>query len=427
MGHKPKEQVGDTFRLSIQRPAHQGKAVGFAPSGVVVLVAGGVVGDTLEVEVARVAKRHLEARIVRVLSPSPHRIPPRCAAAAHGAGCCDFSHLDPDYELEVKATILRSHLERMGKLETIAPIDIVELAREHWRCRFRLGIDSSGRLGQRAPRSHKIITEQCLQYPEVLSVEVARWQREPQPQHVGKELLCAIDDQGNLHTELHLAAQRAPRRHQAQHARRSTPAPAPSRRPDSTQHYVVGGHTFDVTIDGFWQAHRDAAATYHDIIRQWLENINNNDAAENSQLCAWDLYGGVGLFIPVLQQCGYGQIYSVESAPVVDSFNQPNVEFVTSAVERWVSSERAVQAPPHVVIADPPRSGAGAAVIEGIAKQQPQLVVHIGCDPVAFARDIGLWSSHGYVPTKITIVNAFPGTHHFETLALLQPRQNTHN
>lgn len=426
MGKKPNEQVGDTFSLSVQRPAHQGKGVGFAPSGVVVLVAGGVVGDTLQVEVTRVAKRHLEARILKVDIPSPHRTEPRCTAAAHGAGCCDFSHIDPDYELEVKRTILRSHLERMGKLETIAPIDIVELDRAHWRCRFRLGIDSSGRLGQRAPRSHEVITEQCLQFPEVLSAEVARWQREPQPHHAGKELLCAVDDQGNLHTELIEPPRRPPRRHQPQRAKRAASSRVNNRRPSSTQHYVVGGHTFDVTIDGFWQAHRDAAATYHEIIRQWLETINN-DAAESSQLCAWDLYGGVGLFIPVLQQCGYGQIYSVESAPVIDSFNQPNVEFITSTVERWVSCEQALTARPQLVVADPPRSGAGASVIKGIAKHQPEVVIHIGCDPVAFSRDIGLWSTQGYVPTQITMVNAFPGTHHFETLALLRPRQNTHN
>ena len=76
---------------------------------------------------------------------------------------------------------------------------------------------------------------------------------------------------------------------------------------------------------------------------------------------------------------------------------------------------------PDVVVLDPPRVGAGADVVTRIAARKPQRVIHIGCDPATFATDIWAWSQAGYHLSDIVVVNAFPGTHHFETLGLLQP------
>jgi tRNA/tmRNA/rRNA uracil-C5-methylase (TrmA/RlmC/RlmD family) len=46
-------------------------------------------------------------------------------------------------------------------------------------------------------------------------------------------------------------------------------------------------------------------------------------------------------------------------------------------------------------------------------------VVHIGCEAASFARDIGLYRGHGYSVEKIKVFDAFPLTHHTESVALL--------
>ena len=93
------------------------------------------------------------------------------------------------------------------------------------------------------------------------------------------------------------------------------------------------------------------------------------------------------------------------------------MEFRTATVE-----EVAAQLPkPVSVILDPPRTGAGADVIAAVAVAEPRKVLHVGCDPATFARDLAAWSEHGYRLQRLAMVNAFPGTHHFETLALLVP------
>ena len=47
-----------------------------------------------------------------------------------------------------------------------------------------------------------------------------------------------------------------------------------------------------------------------------------------------------------------------------------------------------VTGPVDLVVLDPPRSGAGAAVVRAIAAAGPRAVAYVACDPAAFARDV---------------------------------------
>ncbi|HHU44691.1 MAG TPA: RNA methyltransferase, partial [Actinomycetales bacterium] len=75
-----------------------------------------------------------------------------------------------------------------------------------------------------------------------------------------------------------------------------------------------------------------------------------------------------------------------------------------------------------LVVLDPPRTGAGAAIVRAIATARPGAVLHIGCDPATFARDARAWADNGYRIESLEVVDAFPGTHHLETIALLAPQ-----
>ena len=120
-------------------------------------------------------------------------------------------------------------------------------------------------------------------------------------------------------------------------------------------------------------------------------------------------------------QGGHTAVYSVDYSPAAAA-PQPglagiDVHFRTAKVEQVAS-----QLPqPASVILDPPRTGAGNDVVAAVAAAKPQRILHIGCDPATFARDLAAWSEHGYRAKRLAMVNAFPGTHHFETLALLVP------
>ena len=67
---------------------------------------------------------------------------------------------------------------------------------------------------------------------------------------------------------------------------------------------------------------------------------------------------------------------------------------VRADVDRWVERPGAL-AGADLVVLDPPRTGAKAAVVAAIAQARPRAVAYVACDPVALARDVATFAEHG--------------------------------
>jgi tRNA/tmRNA/rRNA uracil-C5-methylase (TrmA/RlmC/RlmD family) len=141
-----------------------------------------------------------------------------------------------------------------------------------------------------------------------------------------------------------------------------------------------------------------------------------------------DLYAGVGLFGLGLAGTGpsaKGDLTLVEADRRATGLARRNgagrpVTVIRAPVQRWVAGSTAPRSA-DVVVLDPPRSGAGRAVVEAVASWRPRAVAYIACDPVALARDLATFRALGFGPSSIVALDLFPTTHHVETLALLQP------
>ena len=84
-------------------------------------------------------------------------------------------------------------------------------------------------------------------------------------------------------------------------------------------------------------------------------------------------------------------------------------------------ARRRITAPVDVVVLDPPRTGAGAAVVRVIAAAAPRAVAYVACDPAALARDIGVFRHLGWQLADLRAYDCFPMTQHVECVALLLP------
>ncbi|MCQ9676188.1 class I SAM-dependent RNA methyltransferase [Corynebacterium sp. BF-R-2] len=409
--------TGESFDISIERMAHGGVGIGSAPDGRVCFVAGGFPGDLLTVTARKVKKSFVEADLTAVVKPGPHRVESSCPAAERGAGCCDFAELDPAVEPEIKVEVLLDQLRRVARIETTPEVDSIDLEPQRgWRTRVRLGVDKHGRAGTRKRGSTELITDvACTQLAEgLVDGLVGPNARTFTP---GAEVIAVIDSDGNRHV---VESRKASRGRRVETVREVIEAPTA----DVVQR--ADGHEFRFPPTAFWQAHVAAPDMYTRIAREWLA-AEDTDAANTGQCAAWDLYGGVGLFVPALAEVtapkgGHTTVYSVDYSPSASGTQQGldgiDVEFRTAKVEQVAD-----QLPqPTTVVLDPPRTGAGADVITAVASASPRKVVHVGCDPATFARDLAYWSERGYHLHRLAMINAFPGTHHFETLALLVPQ-----
>ena len=75
---------------------------------------------------------------------------------------------------------------------------------------------------------------------------------------------------------------------------------------------------------------------------------------------------------------------------------------------------------PDIVVLDPPRSGAGAAVVGTVVAAQPRAVAYVACDPAAFARDVATFRAAGWELAGLRAFDAFPMTHHVECVGLFR-------
>jgi 23S rRNA (uracil1939-C5)-methyltransferase len=76
--------------------------------------------------------------------------------------------------------------------------------------------------------------------------------------------------------------------------------------------------------------------------------------------------------------------------------------------------------PRDVVVLDPPRTGAEAAVAE-MNRIAPSRIVYVSCHPATLARDAQvLVERHGYRLRSVRVFDMFPHTHHVEALALFE-------
>lgn len=379
-------------------PAANGGSCVARHEGRVVFVRYALPGERVRVRVTAEKGSYWHADAVQILEASPGRVESLCPiAGADGAGCCDLAFADPAAARLLKGQVVANQLARLGDYRWEGVAEPVGAAGPYgWRTRVRLHTDAEGRPGYHRYHSTDLVTDlRCRQLPDgmLAGVEGSRFA-------AGEQVQVVIDDDGGRHIAV------------------STPRSRGMTLAEGTGEVVhrVGDRQWRLPVDAFWQSHRDAATTYDALVRDW--------SGELPGARAWDLYGGAGVFAAALAGAvgERGRVLSVDtsraaSAAARDALTDlHSVRVVTGSVRRVLAEQRRVA---DVAVLDPPRAGAGKPVIELLAAAGVARVIHIGCEAAAFARDVGLYRSHGYRVEDIRVFDAFPLTHHVECVALL--------
>jgi tRNA/tmRNA/rRNA uracil-C5-methylase (TrmA/RlmC/RlmD family) len=394
----PPPALGE-LTLTVGPPANGGSCVA-RHDGRVIFVRYALPGERVRVRVTADRGSYWHAETVEVIDPSADRVASLCPiAGVDGAGCCDLAFVDPVAARALKADVVSNQLARLGDYQWHGEaLSLTPTGATGWRTRIRLDVGADGRPGFHRYRSDELVTGlDCGQLPGGMTdgLTGTAWP-------LGAHLHVVLDDDGQRHVA----------RTVRQGKRNTTEVVEGS----GLGVQRVGRHSWQVPITGFWQAHRDAARTYSELIGDW--------ARPAAGMTAWDLYGGAGLFAAVLADAvgESGQVITVDSARAASRAaratltDQPQVRVVSDSVRRALTAQRGTA---DVAVLDPPRGGAGREVIDLLAAAGVPRIVHIGCEAASFARDIGLYQRHGYAVEKLSVFDSFPLTHHIECVALL--------
>jgi tRNA/tmRNA/rRNA uracil-C5-methylase (TrmA/RlmC/RlmD family) len=385
--------------LTVGAPANGGSCVA-RHDGRVVFVRYALPGERVRVRVTADRGSYWHAETVEVVEPSDDRSASLCPiAGVDGAGCCDLAFVDPAAARALKAEVVSNQLARLGNYQwedTVQPISAA--GPTGWRTRIKLDVGADGRPGFHRYHSDELVADlNCGQLPPEMIDGLTDVAWPP-----GAHLHVVVDDDGQRHVA-----------RTVRHGRRNSTEVVEGSYQGVQR---AGRHSWQVPVTAFWQAHRDAARTYSDLVGDW--------ARPDPGMTAWDLYGGAGVFAAVLGDAvgESGQVVSVDSSRAATRSARatladlPQVSVITDSVRRALTAQRAGA---DVAVLDPPRGGAGREVIDLLAAAEVPRIVHIGCEAASFARDIGLYQRHGYAVDKISVFDSFPLTHHIECVALL--------
>ncbi len=114
---------GDILELRIDSSGFEGTSIA-RYEGMVVFVEGAVAGDAVRAQIVRTKKKHLEAKVVEVLQPSPNRTTPRCKYFGTCGGC-RWQHVQYDSQLAFKQQHVVDALERIGGFKGIQVLPII--------------------------------------------------------------------------------------------------------------------------------------------------------------------------------------------------------------------------------------------------------------------------------------------------------------
>ncbi len=425
---------------------HDGEGI-VRGEGKTVFVAGALPGESVRFRRTRTHRQHDEAELVEVLTPVPERVVPRCAHFGICGGCA-LQHLSSAAQLEAKHTELRDNLERLGRVSPRTWLPPLRGPVWSYRRRARLGAKFVTKKGRVLVGFRERLTPYLadVQHCDVLAPPIGDLItplaelimtlsiRERVPQ-----IEVAVADNAVALVFRVLAPPSAAdlerlRAFGVTHRLRLYLQPGGL---DSVQELDAPGEPLHYRLPRF-QIELQFLPTDFIQINGAVNEALVSRAVELLELTATDrvldLFCGIGNFtLPMARSAG--RVVGVEGdATLVARARHnarlnavENAEFHVADLARLPAEPQALAGVPwlrgdytHVVL-DPPRAGA-REVLASIARLEPRRVLYISCHPGSLARDLGvLVTEHGFTLEAAGVLDMFPHTAHFESLALLKP------
>jgi tRNA/tmRNA/rRNA uracil-C5-methylase (TrmA/RlmC/RlmD family) len=448
-------ETRNELTLDVGPVAHGGHCVA-RHEGRVVFVRHGIPGEKVRVRLTDdgPSAKFWRADVVEVLEPSPDRVPhfwdladsARSWSHRHPpVGGAELGHISLARQRSLKADVLAEQLKRLAGVEippagqiTVEAVGLAsgdgaggDTAGLGWRTRAGFAVTPAGKLGMHAHRSDAVlpVREMPLAVDGINALRL--WEIDLQgidrvevaaPANGSRPLVLLVPAPGTRSKRLSAILAHLP-----DDVSVASLDPAIGEvlqlRGRTYVQESAAGHEYRVTGDGFWQIHRDAPDTLVGAVTGFLHD--GGYLAAGSVVA--DLYAGAGLFTaPLADAVGEtGSVLSVEGAPGTSRDARKNlhdaaqVEIVQGRVERVLR-----QKPRNfdALILDPPRAGAGKAVVKQLIDAGPRAIAYVSCDPASFARDLGYFRQGGWGMAGLRAFDLYPHTHHMETVALLTPQ-----
>ena len=388
--------IGDIVTLNIGKIVHGGHFIA-RHNNQVVFVRHGISGEIANVKITSINSKLAFGDAIEILKTSKDRVKSPCKySKPGGCGGCDFQHISPEIQKNLKKIIIQDQFNRIAKIDINPEVISTEpLTGLNWRSRLDLAISNNGKTGLYSHRSNEIIEiDECLIAVEQINkskVFSKYW-------NTSDRLSISVSSENELNVN--------------QAGKNILGS-------DELKE-VVDDNTYTISPKSFWQSHKNAPRLLLQQVRKYAK-IKLGD-----RIC--DLYGGAGLFTaPMAKLTGEaGEVHLIErdNDCIKDAKKmfktKKNIIIHHGKVEQKLGKIKNID----IIILDPPRNGAGKQVIHQIIDKKPKSIVYVSCDPTSLARDTKILIDNNYTLSNVLGLDLFPMTHHIECIASFIKKKN---
>jgi 23S rRNA (uracil1939-C5)-methyltransferase len=436
----PRPARGESLLLEIDSLAYGGKGIA-RRNGYVVFVTGALPGDRVMAEVTRAKRGYAEARTVKIVKPSPDRVPERCDHGGEPCPGAPWQALPYEEQLRHKQQQVDDSLRRLGGLSGYE-LEPIEPAMEQWRYRNKLEYSFGEREGEvvlgyhaRGRWDRVVDAEDCLLASEENNRarnQVRAWAR--------AQGLPAYDRRAGTGVLRNLVVREGRRTGQLQTRLVTSAEEIP--RPPVDLHTVIEGTgsgtdgptgaigrehlgeelcglRFRISHAAFFQTNTEMAERLYGIAAEM--------AALEGDERIYDLFSGIGtLGLTMAGQAA--EVWGIELVPeaVADAEENARLNEIRNARFRVGDARKEIRplltdaGRPDVVVVDPPRAGLSKKVVRRLIECEAKRIVYVSCNPTTLAPSAAQLTEAGYRLRRVRPVDMFPQTPHIECVAFLE-------
>ena len=460
---------GKSYEIEITDAAFEGKGIGHL-DGMAVFVKNTAPGDVVKARIRKKSKRHCEAQLEEILTPSDIRITPKCGHA-EVCGGCTWQHVPYEEQLKFKTRHVSDHLQRIGGFDNLNIADCLGSERQfHYRNKMeysfgarrwltydeiRHGADVEQKffaLGMHIPgRYDRILDLQECHLQDPVSYEILDFVRSyainnelrPFDTHQKNGYLRNLMIRNAIHTDdlmvnivtfkdkpdlfqplADAIKEQFPQVTTIINNVNDTWSPTSAGRFEHVYYgpgYItekIQDLSYRIEANTFFQTNTIQAEKLYEKTLEFAE-LKPDDLV-------YDLYCGVGsLTLALARNAGKALGIEVSSSSVkkarenAENNESDNSHFETGDIKDAFTDKLIDKyGTPDVLVTDPPRAGMHADVIEKIKEIKPQRMVYVSCNSSTLARDLAALSED-YSVDEVQPVDMFPQTYHIETVAKL--------
>lgn len=391
----------DILQLKITKIAFGGAGIGTDRDGTICFVPSTVPGETVTATILKNKKNFRECRLIEIIDPAPERCATFCPLAGKLCPGCSYQHLSYEAEIAVKQQQLADFLAVLPGFEMPMLMPPLPSAQDRFY-RNKLTLQTPPEQNETAlgyvmtDNYHVIDVPQCPLASPAINAKLAELRKKTGFFHTlrTKMKVTFRDCGGDV---LYW---------------RNNPPEKMSWLKENTAFGLVS-----VPLGSFFQVNPLAGDVLLQKIAAWLREIKPG--------LFLDLYCGCGFFSIAAAAASVPEIIGLDAddigiAAAKYNLRHANATFIAGNAEKLLPEMLPkIDRGNTALVVDPPRTGLHKTALATIISAEIKNIAYVSCSPDTLVRDLKVFIAAGYSLSSVQLVDMFPRTSHFETIAFL--------